>query len=61
MRYMGNDPDAKRYEWVINVDDYAIYEGIKVPSKMRATWMLDEGEWTWCVIEIKELIYNKKL
>ena len=61
MRYMGNDPDAKRYEWVITVDDYSIYEGIKIPSKMRATWMMDEGEWTWCVIEIKELIYNKKL
>jgi len=61
MRFMGNDPDAKRYGWVITVDDYAVFEGIRIPSKMRATWKLDEGDWTWCVIEITDMVYDKKL
>jgi len=58
MRYKGNEPDAKRHEWVITVDEYAHFEGIRVPSECRATWKLDEGNWTWCRIEIKDLIYN---
>lgn len=59
MRYMGNDSNAQRYEWVITVDDYAEFEGLKIPSKCRATWKLDEGDWTWCIIEIMDLSYNK--
>ena len=58
LRYMGNDPEAKQYEWVITVDEYAKFEGIKIPSKCQATWKLDEGDWTWCVLEITELSYN---
>ncbi len=59
LRYMGNDPDAKRYEWVIKVDEYAHFEGIRIPSKCSATWKLDEGDWTWCILEITDLAYNK--
>lgn len=58
LRYKGNDPDAKQYEWVIEVDEYAEFEGIRIPSKCRATWKLEEGDWTWCEIEITEISYN---
>ncbi len=58
MRYMGNEPDAKRHEWIISVDDYAVFEGIRIPSKMRSTWKLDEGDWTWCILEITGLLHN---
>ncbi len=58
LRYMGNKADAKRYPWVLTVDDYAVFEGIKVPSKMKATWKLDEGEWTWLDLEITSIQYN---
>ncbi len=37
MRYMGNDPEAKKYEWVLLVDDYKTFSGIRVPSKMTET------------------------
>ena len=60
MRYMGNKDDAKRYPWVLTVDDYAVFEGIKVPSKMKATWKLDEGNWTWLDLEIISIEYNNK-
>lgn len=61
LRYKGNAPDAKRYEWVIDVDEYAEFEGVRIPSKCRATWKLEEGDWTWCEIEITEIKYNNAI
>lgn len=58
MRYIGNDSDAKRHEWVITVNEYATFQGIKVPSKMEATWRLEEGDWTWLKLSIVDMEYN---
>ncbi|MDZ7715333.1 MAG: DUF6544 family protein [Balneolaceae bacterium] len=60
MRYKDNIPGAKRYEWLLTVDDYSVFEGIKVPSRMQATWKLDEGDWTWLNLEITGLQYNER-
>lgn len=60
LRFMGNKPDAKRYPWVLTVDDYTVFEGIKVPSKMKATWILETGDWTWLDLEINSIKYNIK-
>lgn len=57
MRFMGNKADAKRHPWVLTVDDYTVFEGIKVPSKMKATWKLSEGDWTWLDLEIASIQY----
>jgi hypothetical protein len=59
LRYNGNEPGAKRKEWVLTVDDYAVFENIKMPSKMKATWKLDEGDWTWLDLEIADIRYNE--
>jgi len=59
MRYKDNIPDAKRYEWVLEVKDYRIFEGIKVPSKMTTTWKLDKEDWTWLNLEIVDIKYNE--
>lgn len=58
LRFQGNEPDAKRKEWVLTVDDYSVFDGIKVPSKMKATWRLDEKDWTWLQLEIETIEYN---
>ena len=58
MRFMGNEDDAKRHEWILLVDAYKSFEGIKVPSKMTATWKLDDGDWTWLKLEIIDIEYN---
>jgi len=60
LRFMGNKPDAKRYPWVLTVEDYAVFEDINVPSKMKATWKLDKGDWTWLDLEITSIEYNIK-
>lgn len=60
LRYKGNEPDSKRYEWVINVSEYATMDGVRIPVKMTATWKLDEGDWTWLELEITDIKYNIK-
>lgn len=57
-RFYGNHSEAKRHEWVMKIDDYKVFEGIKVPAKMSATWKLDEGDWTWLNLEVTEIRYN---
>jgi hypothetical protein len=61
LRYKENKPDARRYEWVLTADDYAEFEGVRVPSKMKATWKLEDGDWTWLKLEITDLTYNQKM
>ncbi len=61
MRYMGNDSTSKKYEWVLLVEDYETFAGIKVPSKMTATWKLGEGDWTWLKLEITDIKYNENI
>ncbi len=58
LRYSGNEADAKRHEWILLVNSYKTFEGIKVPAKMTATWKLDEMDWTWLKLEITDIKYN---
>jgi hypothetical protein len=58
MRFKGNEPEAKRYEWVLLVEDYKTFEGIKIPARMTATWKLENEDWTWLKLEILDVKYN---
>ncbi|NLO02570.1 MAG: hypothetical protein GX126_09685 [Bacteroidales bacterium] len=60
-RYKGNKPDSERHEWVIDIQEHATINNIKVPVKMTATWKLDEGDWTWLDLEIAEIKYNNNI
>jgi len=59
LRYKGNDTDAKRYHWEMNILGYKVFEGIKVPAKMTSTWKLDDKNWTWLKMEVTDIKYNK--
>lgn len=61
LRFKGNDEAAKRYEWVLIVDGYKTFEGIRVPSKMTATWKLENEDWTWLKLEIENIMYNENV
>lgn len=58
LRFNGNDTDAKRRNWVMNILDYKTFEGIKVPAKMTSTWKLDDKDWTWLKLEVEDIKYN---
>lgn len=59
LRYKGGDEEAKKHEWVLDVEEYSDFEGIRIPSKMTASWMLESGKWTWLDLEIKDIVYNE--
>jgi hypothetical protein len=59
LRYKGNEANAKRHEWEMNITDYKIFEGIKVPARMTSTWKLDYKDWTWLKMEVTDIKYNK--
>jgi hypothetical protein len=59
LRYKGNEVDAKRHEWQMLINDYKTFDGIKVPSKMKARWKLEDGDWTWLKLEVIDIIYNE--
>ncbi|MGC8865772.1 MAG: DUF6544 family protein [Bacteroidales bacterium] len=57
-RYKDNKPDARKYEWIIAVEEYKTFDGIKIPSRMTATWKLEAQDWTWLKLEITDMQYN---
>ena len=58
MRFMGSDESAEKKEWVIETIESGEIGGIRMPVKSTATWMLDEGPWTWLELEITSIHYN---
>lgn len=58
LRFKGNEPDAKRYNWEMKILDYREFEGIKVPAKMTSTWKLEHKDWTWLKMEVTDIKYN---
>lgn len=61
LRYKGNEEGANRHEWIMNISEYKTFEGIKVPAVMSSTWKLDEGDWTWLKLEVKDIQYNENV
>ncbi len=60
MRYMGTDNDSQLKEWTITLNEYKIYDGIKIPVKGEATWKLNNGNFTWYNLEIFDVKYNQE-
>jgi len=58
LRYKDNTPNSKRYPWIVRAYDYAIFDEIRVPSKLQVIWKLDKNYWTWLNIEITDIKYN---
>jgi len=58
MRYMGSEANSPLKEWVITLNEYKVYSGIKIPVKGEATWKLDEGDFTWYKFEVYDIKYN---
>ncbi|MCF6271475.1 MAG: hypothetical protein L3J41_17330 [Melioribacteraceae bacterium] len=58
LRYKGND---KRYWWRVKVKEHSTMNEIIIPTKMEASWMLENGEWTWLDLEITDIWYNRSI
>jgi len=57
-RYLGDDENATLKEWIITASESKVINGIKIPVKCEATWKLEDGDWTWLILEINDVEYN---
>tara|TARA_R110002051_G_scaffold325867_1_gene432607 strand:+ start:146679 stop:147725 length:1047 start_codon:yes stop_codon:yes gene_type:complete len=57
-RFYGGGKNAKLEKWLIAVEDYKVFEGIKIPYKCHVTWKLKDGDFNWLHLEIVDLQYN---
>ena len=57
MRYLGGEEDAPLREWTIKAQESKVINGIHIPVNLTATWRLDQEDWTWLEVEVKEISY----
>ena len=55
-RYMGNKGLTP---WVGEVSDYHEEEGVKVPSIIEASWMLEDGKYTYGRFRVQQMQYDR--
>lgn len=57
MRFKGNTPGAPRRKWINTVNDFRVFDGIRVPTEVESSWVLKEGPWTWLRMTIEDIQY----
>lgn len=58
MRYRGGHEDAVLTEWVIDIHENRVFNGINIPVSCSVTWKLDSGDWTWATLEVTDYKVN---
>ncbi|QSX09191.1 hypothetical protein J0B03_03740 [Alkalibacter rhizosphaerae] len=51
--------DEEPTEWMAKVVETKIVDGIRMPVKLEASWILDEGPFTWYTFEIYDIKFNE--
>lgn len=46
------------YTRALDVSEHVVMNGVKIHVKVTATWKLDEGDWAWLKLQIKDIKYN---
>lgn len=57
-RFYGGESNSRRFPWIIEASDWKRLNGVTIPVKCTATWLLDEGPWTWAEIDVTDVIYT---
>ena len=60
-RYYDRKDGATLEEWVIRIEPegHREFEGIRIPARFSVTWHLKNGDFTWYMMEIIDVRYNK--
>lgn len=58
LRYKDSDEQAKPIECIGEVIETNEVNGIRLPTKLEVSWMLDEGKFTWYKVEIYDVEFN---
>ena len=57
LRYMDVN-DESPTEWVVEAKRSAVMDGVKIPVRCEASWILESGEWNWLKLEIVDLSFD---
>lgn len=44
--------------WFINLAEYQYFNGLRIPSKGKVIWKLENGDFTWFQFQVQEAEYN---
>jgi len=58
MRFMEAEKESELKEWVVESIETEVVNGVKIPVEMKATWKLDDRDWTWLQLKLTEIEYN---
>ncbi|MCF8011735.1 MAG: hypothetical protein K9L17_07030 [Clostridiales bacterium] len=58
-RYGEFNGQFKKRTWLVCVNDYKEFNGIKVPAKAEVTWRLDTGDFNWYKLKVTDIDHNK--
>jgi hypothetical protein len=60
LRYKESDENAELKEWIGEVREFKTVNGIKIPTDMDISWVLDGEKFTWYQLKIPDIQYNIK-
>lgn len=58
-RYKDVDAKAKKLDWIVEAKEIREVNGVRIPTKIEASWALEEGLFTWYKFEVVEVGYNQ--
>lgn len=55
-RFYYQKEESRKVPWVVDMDEssYQRFDGIVIPAKSTITWKMENGDYTWFKLEIKE-------
>lgn len=57
LRYRGQETVPR--QWVVDVTEYGMFDGRRIPLRCSVTWMLDHGPWLWARIEVTDIVWDR--
>jgi len=58
-RYMDNGKGtSEKHKWTVEASNYIERGGIKLPSRLKATWNLPDGDYEYFNGTLKDIVYN---
>lgn len=58
MRYKEENEDSVLVECIGEAKAYGVLDGIRIPVKLKVTWQLEDGPFTWYELEVLKAKYN---
>lgn len=59
LRYYDRKGAATLKSWLVSIDSFKVFDGIRIPGRSSVTWKLKEGDFTWFNLDVTAITYNR--